>query len=74
MKLILCVVVFAVLNSGAAVEDNPMSIPCDVHPGQTLYKAGREYPSGQCFDVYTHSYFDNTCTCSRTHKALLKCK
>ena len=37
------------------------------------YKSGTEYPSGVCYDVYKHTYYDRDCQCQRTHKATMRC-
>lgn len=75
------VVLFAVLVlSGLSVgsapidpqDQNPASVWCDYH-STYFFKAGVEYPSGVCYDVYKHTFYDPECRCTRTHKMVMRC-
>lgn len=56
----------------AQQTQNPPSVWCDYH-GASFIKGGVEFPNGVCYDVYMHSYYDNNCRCTRTHKMVMKC-
>lgn len=73
MKIIRIVGLICLLAvTGLSIGDNPYSVWCDYH-NTYFYKKSQEYPSGVCYDVYTHTYYDATCRCNLTHKMSMKC-
>jgi hypothetical protein len=63
-------IVLFVVSPIAIAADNPYSFWCDYH-SERFTKTDREYPSGKCYDVYTHTYTENGRRL--THKAVLPC-
>ena len=55
-----------ILALAAAAQQNPYSLWCDYH-SVYFFKVGQEYPSGRCYDVYSHP-LGNT-----THRATVPC-
>ena len=69
-KKIICLILFFTVAAFAQTAQNPATIWCDVHNAQFV-KGGVEFPSGVCYDVYTHNYYENRKM--RTHKTLVRC-
>lgn len=53
-----------------AAAQNPYMIWCDYH-STYFSKTGRDYPSGKCYDVYTHWYTERGR--QLTHTASMPC-
>lgn len=64
----------ALFTAGVALSQtgNPYSFWCDYH-STYFYKKTQEYPSGKCYDVYEHTFYDSECRCTRTHRATMAC-
>lgn len=75
MKNKISVIVFilvAFVSAFAQKEQNPATVWCDYHNAQFI-KGGVEFPSGVCYDIYTHTYYDAATRKTRTHKMTMKC-
>ena len=70
MRRLMFVLVLSV--SVLAQQQNPPTVWCDYHNAAFL-KGGQEFPSGVCYDIYRHTYYDQTCRCRREHRMTMKC-
>jgi len=69
------IILFILVAGFCAFEQtrqNPPTVWCDYHNAQFI-KGGVEFPSGVCHDIYTHTYYDGNCKCTRTHKMTMRC-
>lgn len=67
MKKLFLLLVLVVV--GTAQTKNPY---CDFH-NTYFYKVGQEYPNGNCYDIYSHTYTDFRMN-TRSHRMAIPCK